>query len=252
MIILKTKSEIEKIKIACDVVKEVLEKLEDYIKPGIKTKDIDNFAETIINKRSAIPSFKNYRGYPATTCVSVNEVIVHGIPSDYVIKEGDIVSVDVGAYKDGFHGDAARTYMVGEVSKKAKKLVEVTKESFFEGIKKAKVGNRLQDISHAIQQYVETNGFNVIRDFFGHGIGRSLHEDPTIPNYGKPNRGARLRAGMVLAIEPMVVEGSYEIITLEDGWTAVTKDGSLAAHYENTVALTDNGAEILTLYERVL
>jgi len=252
MIILKTKSEIEKIKIACDVVKEVLEKLEDYIKPGIKTKDIDNFAETIINKRSAIPSFKNYRGYPAATCVSVNEVIVHGIPSDYVIKEGDIVSVDVGAYKGGFHGDAARTYMVGEVSNKAKKLVEVTKESFFEGIKKAKVGNRLQDISHAIQQYVETNGFNVIRDFFGHGIGRSLHEDPTIPNYGKPNRGARLRAGMVLAIEPMVVEGSYEIITLEDGWTAVTKDGSLAAHYENTVALTDNGAEILTLYERVL
>ncbi|BAI81206.1 methionine aminopeptidase [Deferribacter desulfuricans SSM1] len=247
MIILKTKSEIDKIRNACQIVKEVLEKLELYIKPGIATKDIDKFAEDIINKRSAIPSFKNYRGYPAATCVSVNEVVVHGIPSDYVLKEGDIVSVDVGAYKDGYHGDAARTYMIGNVTDKAEKLVRVTKESFFKGIEKAVVGNRLQDISHEIQKYVEDNGFNVVRDFFGHGIGRNLHEDPTIPNFGKPNRGARLRAGMVLAIEPMVVEGSYEIVTLNDGWTAVTKDGGLAAHYENTIALTDNGPEILTL-----
>ncbi|KAA0258452.1 type I methionyl aminopeptidase [Deferribacter autotrophicus] len=247
MVILKSKAEIEKIRKACIIVKEVLEKLESIVKPGIKTKDIDKFAEDIINKRSAIPSFKNYRGYPAATCVSVNEVIVHGIPSDYVLKEGDIVSVDVGVYKDGFHGDAARTYMVGNVSDEAKMLVEVTKNSFFEGIKKAKIGNRLLDISHSIQSYVEKHGFNVVRDFFGHGIGRNLHEDPTIPNFGKPNRGVKLRAGMVLAIEPMVVIGNYEVVTLDDGWTAVTKDGSLAAHYENTIALTDNGVEILTL-----
>ena len=247
MVIIKSKSEIDKIRESCQIVKEVLEKLKDYIKPGIRTKDIDKFAEDIINKRSAIPSFKNYRGYPAATCVSVNEVIVHGIPSEYVLRDGDIVSIDVGAYKNGFHGDAARTYEVGQVSDEAKRLVRVTEESFFKGIAKAKIGNRLHDISHEIQKHVESNGFNVVRDFFGHGIGRSLHEDPTIPNFGKPNRGVRLRAGMVLAIEPMVVTGSYEVLTLDDGWTAITKDGSLAAHYENTIVITDNGPEILTL-----
>lgn len=247
MVELKTKYEIEKIKKACAVVREVLEKVEKEIKPGVTTKSIDILAENIIVSRSARPSFKNYRGFPASICASVNEVVVHGIPSDYILKDGDIVSIDVGAYIDGFHGDAARTFLVGECSEVAKKLVNVTKESFFKGIDFAKQMFRLSDISHAVQKYVEENGFEVIRDYYGHGIGRELHEDPTIPNYGKPNRGIRLRAGMVLAIEPMVVEKHYTVKTLEDGWTVVTEDGGLAAHYENTVAITTNGPEILTL-----
>lgn len=247
MVEIKTKQEIEKIKKACDVVKEVLEKVEQIIKPGITTKSIDNFAEDIIVSRSAIPSFKNYRGFPASICTSVNEVVVHGIPSEYNLKEGDIVSIDVGAYKDGFHGDAARTFLVGECSEKAKKIVKITKDSFFNGIKYANTNFRLYDISSAIQRYVEENGFAVIRDYFGHGIGRNLHEDPTIPNFGKPNRGMKLRAGMVLAIEPMVAENSYDVKTLEDGWTVITADNGLAAHYENTIAITSNGPEILTL-----
>lgn len=247
MVEIKTKQEIEKIKRACDVVKEVLEKVEKIIKPGITTKTIDNFAEDIIVSRSAIPSFKNYRGFPASICTSVNEVVVHGIPSEYNLKEGDIVSIDVGAYKDGFHGDAARTFLVGECSEKAKKIVKITEESFFNGIKYANTNFRLLDISSAIQRYVEENGFAVIRDYFGHGIGRNLHEEPTIPNFGKPNRGIKLRAGMVLAIEPMVAENSYDVKTLEDGWTVITADNGLAAHYENTIAITSNGPEILTL-----
>jgi len=247
MVEIKTKQEIEKIKKACDVVKEVLEKVEKIIKPGITTKTIDNFAEDIIVSRSAIPSFKNYRGFPASICTSVNEVVVHGIPSEYNLKEGDIVSIDVGAYKDGFHGDAARTFLVGECSEKAKKIVKITEESFFNGIKYANTNFRLLDISSAIQRYVEENGFAVIRDYFGHGIGRNLHEEPTIPNFGKPNRGIKLRAGMVLAIEPMVAENSYDVKTLEDGWTVITADNGLAAHYENTIAITSNGPEILTL-----
>ncbi|MBZ4642794.1 MAG: methionyl aminopeptidase [Deferribacteres bacterium] len=247
MVEIKTRAELERMKKACSIVKEVLEKVEKEIRPGITTKSIDNLAENIIVSRSAIPSFKNYRGYPATICASVNDVVVHGIPSDYVLKEGDIVSIDVGAYIDGFHGDAARTFMVGNCSDVARRLVDVTKESFFKGMEFAKSSCRLSDISHAIQSYVEDNGFEVIRDYYGHGIGRELHEDPTIPNYGKPNRGIRLRPGMVLAIEPMVVEKKYTVKTLEDGWTVVTEDGGLAAHYENTVAITTNGPEILTL-----
>lgn len=247
MVEIKTRAELERMKKACSIVKEVLEKVEKEIRPGITTKSIDNLAENIIVSRSAIPSFKNYRGYPATICASVNDVVVHGIPSDYVLKEGDIVSIDVGAYIDGFHGDAARTFMVGNCSDVARRLVDVTKESFFKGMEFAKSSCRLSDISHAIQSYVEDNGFEVIRDYYGHGIGRELHEDPTIPNYGKPNRGIRLRPGMVLAIEPMVVEKKYAVKTLEDGWTVVTEDGGLAAHYENTVAITTNGPEILTL-----
>jgi len=247
MVEIKTRAELERMKKACSIVKEVLEKIEKEIRPGITTKSIDNLAENIIVSRSAIPSFKNYRGYPATICASVNDVVVHGIPSDYVLKEGDIVSIDVGAYIDGFHGDAARTFMVGNCSDVARRLVDVTKESFFKGMEFAKSSCRLSDISHAIQSYVEDNGFEVIRDYYGHGIGRELHEDPTIPNYGKPNRGIRLRPGMVLAIEPMVVEKKYTVKTLEDGWTVVTEDGGLAAHYENTVAITTNGPEILTL-----
>lgn len=248
MVEIKSKDEIVKIRSACDVVKEVFEKIEDKIKPGVATKTLDNFIENIIKSRSAIPSFKGYRGYPASACISINEVVVHGIPSeDLILEEGDIVSIDVGAYKNGFHGDACRTYLVGEVSPERKRLVEVTEQSFFEGIKYADDKHRLHDISHAIQSFVEKNGFNVIRDYFGHGIGRNLHEEPTIPNFGKPNRGIRLRAGMVLAIEPMVVVGDYRVKVLDDGWTVVTADGKSAAHYENTLVITNNGPEILTL-----
>lgn len=248
MVIVKSKNEIEQMKIPCSIVKEILEKVGTVITPGINTKYIDNFVENIINSRSGVPSFKNYRGYPASACVSVNEVVVHGIPSeDVILKEGDIVSVDVGVYKNGFHGDAARTFGVGNISFEAEKLIHVAEKSFFAGIEFAKEGMRLQDISFAIQSYVEINGFNVVRDYFGHGIGMELHEDPAIPNFGKPNRGIRLRSGMVFAIEPMVVVGSYVVKTLKDGWTVVTSDGSLAAHYENTLALTSAGPEILTV-----
>jgi methionyl aminopeptidase len=247
MVVIKSKSELDLMRISGSIVKEVLEKLEEFIKPGLTTLDIDKFAENIISSRDALPSFKGYRGYPASICASINEVVVHGIPSDRKIVEGDIISVDVGAYKNGFHGDAARTYAVGKISKEAEDLVRVTKESFFKGIEKAVDGGRLTDISHAVQVHCESHGYGVVRDFFGHGIGREMHEEPAIPNYGKPNRGLRLRAGMVLAVEPMVTAGHYSVRTLKDGWTAVTEDGSLAAHYENTVAITPNGPEILTM-----
>lgn len=247
MVVIKSKSEIELMKAPCHIVKEVLEKLKDFIKPGLTTLDIDKFVENIISSRDALPSFKGYRGYPASICASINEVVVHGIPSDRKIVEGDIISVDVGAFKNGFHGDAARTYAVGKISKEAEDLIRVTKESFFKGIEKAVDGGRLTDISHAVQVHCESHGYGVVRDFFGHGIGREMHEEPAIPNYGKPNRGLRLRAGMVLAVEPMVTAGHYSVKTLKDGWTAVTEDGSLAAHYENTVAITPNGPEILTM-----
>lgn len=246
MVIIKSKAEIEKMRVPCGIVGEVLRKLEDFIKPGVTTKDIDKFASDIINSRSAVASFHNYRGFPASVCTSVNEVIVHGIPDNHELQDGDIVSVDVGAYKEGFHGDAARTYPVGSVSPTVETLIRVTKESFYKGIEYAKPGNRLTDISHAVQSHVEKHGFGVVRDFFGHGIGRDLHEDPTIPNFGKPNRGVRLRAGMVFAIEPMVTDGGFDCLTLQDGWTVVTADNSLAAHYENTVVITEKGPEILT------
>jgi methionyl aminopeptidase len=247
MIFLKSRSEIELMKVPCSIVWEVLDKLSSFIKPGLTTKQVDKFAENIINSRSAIPSFKNYKGYPASVCASINEVVVHGIPGDRVLEEGDIISVDVGAFKEGFHGDAARTYAVGQITPEAERLINVTEQSFFDGIENARVGNRLSDISSAVQQTVEKNGFAVVRDFFGHGIGRNMHEEPTIPNFGRPGRGVRLKTGMVIAVEPMVTTGSHETKTLTDGWTAVTADGSLAAHYENTVAITDKGPEILTI-----
>lgn len=247
MVVIKSKSELDKMRIACGIVREVLEKLEDFIKPGMTTLDVDKFAESIINSRDAIPSFKGYHGFPAATCTSVNEVVVHGIPGERKINNGDIVSVDVGAYINGFHGDAARTFAVGDISEESERLIRVTRESFFEGIKKAVVGGRLTDISNAVQEHVEKHGYGVVRDFFGHGIGRDLHEEPSIPHFGKPNRGVRLRAGMVIAVEPMVTAGDYSVRTLKDGWTAVTEDGSMAAHYENTVAITPDGPEILTL-----
>jgi methionyl aminopeptidase len=247
MVLLKSKQEIELLRIPCKIVGEILDELYSYIRPGITTKNIDKFVNNIIHSRSAIPSFKNYHGYPASICASVNEVVVHGIPSDRVLEEGDIISVDVGAFKEGFHGDAARTYPVGKISEEAAKLIRVTEESFFNGIENARVGNRLSDISHAVQKTVENNGFSVVRDFFGHGIGRNLHEEPTIPNFGLPGRGIRLKEGLVIAVEPMVTTGSYETKTLKDGWTAVTADNSLAAHYENTVVITEEGPEILTI-----
>lgn len=247
MVVLKSKAEIDKMRVACSIVREVLEKLEDFIKPGITTLDVDKFAESIINSRDAVPSFKGYRGFPGSTCTSVNEVVVHGIPGERKLNSGDIVSVDVGAFIGGFHGDAARTFAVGDISEKSERLIRVTRESFFEGMKKAVAGGRLTDISHAIQSHVEAHGYGVVRDFFGHGIGRELHEEPTIPHFGRANRGLRLRAGMVIAVEPMVTEGDYSVTTLKDGWTAVTTDGSLAAHYENTVAITSSEPEILTL-----
>ncbi|ADD67193.1 methionine aminopeptidase, type I [Denitrovibrio acetiphilus DSM 12809] len=247
MVVIKSKAELEKMRVACGIVREVLEKLEDFIKPGMTTLDVDKFVENIINSRDAVPSFKGYHGFPAAACTSVNEVVVHGIPGERKLNSGDIVSVDVGAYINGFHGDAARTYPVGDISEESERLIRVTKESFFEGIKKAVAGGRLTDISHEIQVYVEKHGYGVVRDFFGHGIGRELHEEPSIPHYGRANRGLRLRAGMVLAVEPMVTAGHYSVRTLNDGWTAVTEDSSLAAHYENTIAITPNEPEILTL-----
>lgn len=247
MITLYSRKEIEVMKDAAEVVKTVLAGLDEYIKPGITTKDVDNFVENIIYSMSALPSTKNYRGYPAACCTSVNDVVVHGIPDGRVLKAGDIISVDVVAFKNGFHCDACRTYAVGGISDEAKRLITVTKEAFFKGAKKAVVGCRLGDISSAIQEHVESAGFGVIRDFLGHGVGRNMHEDPSIPNFGKPNRGSRLKSGMILAIEPMVTYGDYKVRTLKDGWTAVTVDGSLAAHYENTVAVTNGEPEILTL-----
>lgn len=247
MINLYSRADIEKIKASGQIIAEVFRQLEDYIKPQITTKDIDNLVENVICSMSAIPSFKNYHGFPAAACVSVNEEVVHGIPSERVLNDGDIVSVDVGAFLDGFHGDACRTFAVGSISDEAKNLIEVTKQSFFEGIEFARVGNRLSDISAAIQKHVEKAGYGIVRDMFGHGIGRNVHEEPSVPNFGRANRGPKLKAGMVLAIEPMVTLGDYRIRTLNDGWTTVTVDGRLSAHYENTIAITNNGVEILTI-----
>ena len=247
MVVLYSKNEIEKIKTASEVVKAVFKDLKNYIKPGITTKDVDKRVESIIYSMSAVPSSKGYHGFPGSCCTSVNNVVVHGIPNDYVLKEGDIISVDVVANKDGFHSDACRTFPVGNISKEAERLIEVTKESFFKGVEYAKAGFRVSDISHAIQTHVEAAGFGVIREYQGHGVGRNMHEEPSIPNYGRPNRGFRLKPGAVLAIEPMVTYGDYAIQILEDKWTAVTVDGSIAAHYENTVVVTNDEPLILTL-----
>jgi len=252
MIVIKSEKEIELMKEPCRIVALALQKMEEAIKPGMTTKDLDKIAETVLKQEGAKPSFKGQQGfegskpYPAIICASVNNQVIHGIPDGYVLKEGDIVSVDMGAYKNGYHGDAARTFAVGEVSEEAKKLIEVTKQSFFEGMKMAKAGNRVSDISHAVQAYAESFGFSVVRDFVGHGVGKELHEEPQVPNYGKPGRGPRLQKGMVIAVEPMINEGTFEIDILKNGWTVVTCDGKLSAHYENTILITDSEAEILT------
>lgn len=247
MIIIKSHHEIQLMREAAKVTAEILEMMNDIIKPGISTAEIDHIVEKEIRKHGMLPAFKGYGGFPASVCASVNETIVHGIPSDRRLEEGDIISIDTGTIYKGFYSDAARTYPVGEVSEEAKRLIRVTKESFFEGLKYCKVGCRLGDVSHAIQKHVETNGFAVVKDFVGHGIGSNMHEDPQIPNYGKAGRGPRLEAGMVLAIEPMVNVGTDKMRILDDEWTAVSLDGSLSAHYENTVVITEGEPEILTL-----
>ncbi|AJG96887.1 MULTISPECIES: type I methionyl aminopeptidase [Clostridium] len=247
MITVKNHDEIAIMRKAGRIVGETLLLLEKEVKPGVTTANLDRIAEEFITKHGAKPSFKGLYGFPSSLCISVNEQVIHGFPGEYVLKEGDIVSIDCGAFFDGFHGDAARTFSVGEVSVEAQRLIDITRESFFQGIKFAKQGNKLTDISHEIQSYVEAAGFSVVRDFVGHGIGRKVHEDPNVPNFGKSGRGPKLLEGMVLAIEPMVNAGTYKVKTLKDGWTVVTADSSLSAHYENTVAILSDGPEILTL-----
>lgn len=247
MIFIKNDLELDLMRKAGRIVAETLLLLEHEIKPGISTKELDRIAEQFITEQGAKPSFKGLYGFPATLCISVNNEVVHGIPGGYILKDSDIVSIDCGACLDGFHGDAARTFPVGNISEDASKLIKVTEQSFFEGIKFAQIGNRLTDISHAIQDHIEANGFSVVKDFVGHGIGRDLHEDPEVPNFGRPGRGPVLTKGMVLAIEPMVNVGTFKVRTLRNDWTVVTSDGSLSAHYENTVAILPDGPEVLTL-----
>jgi methionyl aminopeptidase len=247
MVIFKSQNEIDRIRKASQIVARTLKFLESHVQPGITTRELDQLAESEIRKAGAIPAFKGYRGFPATLCVSVNEEVVHGIPSDRKLKDGDIVGLDLGCIWDGFYGDAAKTYPVGEISEEAKRLLETTENSLLIGIDQARVGNRIGDIGYAVQTLAESKGYSVVRDFVGHGIGRNLHEDPQIPNYGNPGQGPRIKAGMVLAIEPMVCQGRADVEVLADNWTAVTRDGSLAAHFEHSIAITDNGPEILSV-----
>lgn len=247
MISIKSAKEIELMRIAGRIVAETHEKLKEVIKPGITTKELDIIAEEYIRKSGALPAFKGYYGFPASICTSVNEQVVHGIPGPIVLKEGDIVGIDIGSIYEGFYGDAARTHGVGNISSEAQNLIKVTQESFFAGMEFAREGNRLSDISHGIQSYVEAHGYSVVRDLVGHGIGRQMHEDPQVPNYGAAGRGPRLAAGMALAVEPMVNQGAFAVKTLKDGWTVVTADGTLSAHYENTLIITKEAPELLTL-----
>jgi methionyl aminopeptidase len=248
MVTIKSKAEIEKMRVAGKITGDALREIEKYIKPGVSTLELDKIAFDFIKKRGATPSFLHYNGFPGSICASPNSWVVHGIPSkDVVLKEGDIISIDMGAQKDGYHGDAARTYAVGKISDEAKRLIDVTKRSFFEGIKFATHGAKLGDVSSSIQEYVENNGFSVVRDLVGHGIGKNLHEEPNVPNFGHKGRGLRLAQGMTIAIEPMVNAGRYDVVVLDDDWTIETEDGSLSAHYENTVLITKGECEILTL-----
>ncbi len=248
MILLKNKDELKALRASNRIVAETLQELKNHISPGITTKELDVIAENYIRKNKGKPAFKGYRGYPATLCISINEEVVHGIPGPRTLKEGDIVSIDVGVFRGGFYGDAAVTVAVGRVSPEAESLMKATEESLYKGIDKIRPGNRLADVSRAVQAHVEANGFSVVRDFVGHGIGRNLHEDPQVPNFFSPSTfNPRLKEGMVLALEPMVNQGSYKVEVLEDGWTAVTKDGKLSAHYEHSIAVTDNGPWILSL-----
>ena len=247
MIIIKSDSEIDLMRESGKVTGFILKELENFIRPGLSTADIDRFVEKTIRDAGMIPTFKGYSGFPASACVSVNDEVVHGIPSKKrILREGDIVSVDVGSTYKGYVSDAARTYPVGQISDAAQHLIDATRDSFFAGLEYCKVGCRLSDISHAIQTSAEGEGFGVIRDYVGHGVGQNMHEDPQIPNFGRPGRGPRLAAGMVFAIEPMITERSYETQVLSNDWTVVTIDGGMAAHYENTVVITDGKPELLT------
>ena len=249
MIIIKNGHEIDAMRQACKITAAARALAGEMVRPGVSTKQIDKAVHDYIVSQGAKPSFLGYHGYPASACISVNSTVIHGIPGGYVLKEGDIVSIDVGAFYKGFHGDCAATFACGAISADAQKLIDVTKQSFFEGIRFAKRGHRVSDISHAIQTYVESNGFSVVRSFVGHGVGAQLHEEPEVPNFGAAGRGPRLLSGMTLAIEPMVNAGTYDVRVLRDGWTTVTADGKLSAHYENTVLITDGEPEILTVAE---
>ena len=247
MVTIKSKREIGLMREAGRIVALAHHEVAKYIKPGISTKKLDEIVEKVIRDNDAIPSFKNYNGFPASACISLNEVVVHGIPDDSIIlQEGDIVSVDIGANYKGYHGDSAWTYACGEISEEAKRLLEGTKNSLFAGLEFAKPKNRLSDISHEIQKTAEGYGYSVVREFVGHGVGKHLHEDPQIPNFGPPHRGVLLKPGMTLAIEPMINIGAKEVKVLTDGWTTITRDKSLSAHFEHTILITETGYEILT------
>ncbi len=249
MIAIKNERELALMRQACKITAAARALAGEMVRPGVTTKQIDKAVHDFIVSQGAKPSFLNYNGYPASACISVNETVIHGIPGGYTLKEGDIVSIDVGAFYKGFHGDCAATFACGAISADAQKLIDVTKQSFFEGIRFARRGHRVSDISHAIQTYVESNGFSVVRSFVGHGVGAQLHEEPEVPNFGAAGRGPRMLPGMTLAIEPMVNVGTHEVRILRDGWTVVTTDGKLSAHYENTVLITDGEPEILTVTE---
>jgi len=246
MIILKSKSEIEKMAIACHIVAEVLQDLVRVVRPGLTTLELDALAERNIHTRGGVPAFKGYRGFPNTLCVALNEQVVHGIPSKRRLRAGDIIGLDLGAKWEGYYGDAAVTVPVGQIPSNTECLLTTAREALYMGIKEVSPGKHLSDISHAIQRYAETRGYSVVRAFVGHGIGTALHEEPQVPNFGPPGRGPRLKAGMVLAIEPMVNIGDADVEILDDGWTVVTADGQLSAHFEHTVAITDEGSQILT------
>jgi len=247
MIAIKNSRELREMKEACVISAEALKLGGEAVEPGVTTGEIDRLIRRFIEKSGAKPSFLGYGGYPASACISVNGTVIHGIPGKYVIKAGDIVSIDVGAYLNGYHGDNAATFAAGDISREAQALLDATRESLYEGIRAAKAGNRVGDIGAAVQRYVEVRGYSVVRQFVGHGVGTDLHEDPSVPNFGTPGRGTRLLPGMTLAIEPMVNAGSHEVKILEDGWTTVTKDGSLSAHFEHTIAITPDGPVIMTL-----
>ena len=249
MIAIKNEHELSAMRQACRITAAARALAGEMVRPGVMTKQIDKAVHDFIVSQGAKPSFLGYGGFPASSCISVNSTVIHGIPGDYVLQDGDIVSIDVGAYYKGFHGDCAATFACGTISAEAKKLIDVTKQSFFEGLRFATQGHRVSDISHAIQTYVESNGFSVVRSFVGHGVGAQLHEEPEVPNFGAAGRGPRLLRGMTLAVEPMVNMGTYEVRVLKDRWTTVTADGKLSAHYENTVLITDGEPEILTVTE---
>ena len=245
---IKSEHEIELMRHAGHLLEQVHDELASHIKPGISTKELDRIGEDMIRSMGCIPNFKNYQGFPASFCISLNDEVVHGIPSrQKIIQEGDLVKIDAGLIYKGYHSDAARTHGVGEISPEAQRIIDVTRQSFFEGIKFAKPGNHLVDIARGVQTYAESNGYSVVRDLTGHGIGTHLHEAPEIPNFVQRRRGAKMQKGMALAIEPMINEGTYDVYWLDNDWTVATADGKLSAHYENTIAITDDGCEILTM-----